>query len=77
MVKATEGFNMEVDKGEQISIIADFEMQTVYPQAEDGLIDFLERCKLNDSKTMICPRCNVIFNEEVARKLENTMRYDP
>lgn len=45
MVKATEGFNMEVDKGEQISIIADFEMQVVYPQAEDGLIDFLEHCQ--------------------------------
>lgn len=43
MVKVTEGFNMEVDKGEKISTIADSNMQMVYPQAEEGLINFLER----------------------------------
>lgn len=77
MVEATKGFNMEVNKGEQISAIADSHMQTVYPQAEEGLIDFLERCKFNDSKTMLCPRCRAIFDEETTKKLEGTRRYNP
>lgn len=77
MVKAIEGFSMEVDKGEKIYVITDFDMQTVYPQAEEGLIDFLECCKLYDSKIMLCPRCSVVFYEEAVKKLENTERYDP
>lgn len=66
---------MEVDKGEQISAIVDSKMQMVYPQAEEGLIDFLEYYKLNDSM-ILCLRYNV-FYEEVEKKLEGTRRYDP
>ena len=77
MVETNEGFNMEVDKGEQISAISDFDMQIVCPQAEEGLIDFLEHYKLNDSKTMMCQRCSVAFDEEAVKKLEGTGRYDP
>lgn len=47
------------------------------PQAEEGLIKFLEHCKLNYSKTMMCLGCNAIFNEEAAKKLEGTRMYDP
>lgn len=36
MVEATEGFNMEVDKGDHISAIVDSEMQTVYPVLKRG-----------------------------------------
>lgn len=52
-------------------------MQQVYPQAEEGLIDFLECYMLNNYKTMLYPRCSVVCNEEVVRKLENTKIYDP
>lgn len=68
---------MEVDKGEKIFAIVDSEMHTVYPQVEEGLIEFLKRCKLNDSKTMLRPRCIIIFNKEAAKKLEDTRRYVP
>lgn len=61
----------------QIFSIADSEMQTVYPQIEEGLIDFLERRKLNDSKMMMCLRCNVVFDKEATKKMEGTRRYDP
>lgn len=77
MVETNEGFHMEVDQGEKISAISDSDMQIVCPQAEEGLIDFLEHYKLNDSKTMMCPRCNVIFDEETMKKLEGTRKYDP
>lgn len=49
----------------------------VYPQAEEGLIGFLERYKLSDSKTMLCPRCSVVFDEEASKKLEDTRVQDP
>lgn len=77
MVEAVEGSNMEVDMGEQIFIVTDSDMQAVYPQSKEGLINFLERCKLNDSKIMLFPCCNVIFDEEVKKKPEGTRRFDP
>lgn len=51
-MEATEGFDMDVEKVEQIFAIVDVEMQLVYPQAEEGLINFLENFKLSDSKMM-------------------------
>ena len=71
MVEATDDFDMDVKKADHISAVADVEMQLVYPQAEEGPVDFLERCKLSDSKTMLCPRCSTFFEEEAAKKLED------
>ncbi|MCI93186.1 hypothetical protein A2U01_0114484, partial [Trifolium medium] len=31
-------------------------VQKVYSDAEDELVDFLNRCKLNNSEVMLCPR---------------------
>lgn len=41
------------------------------------MINFLEHYKLNVFKTMLFPRCSNVFDEEVAKKVENTKRYDP
>lgn len=77
MVKDTEGFDMEVEKGEKISAVVNVEMHMVYPQADEGLTDFLERCKLSDSKTMLFPRCSIVFDEEETKKLRDTRVQDP
>lgn len=45
-------------------------MKVVFSKAEEELIDFLNRCKLNDSKIMLCPCCNTILDKEVAKELE-------
>lgn len=68
---------MKVDRGEQISDVANFDMQAIYPQSDEGLIDFLECCKLDDSKTMLFPCCGIVFYEEAANKLERTRRFAP
>lgn len=77
MVKGVDGSNMDVDKEEHISLIVDSNFQEVYPQYEEGLIDFLERFKLNDSKTMVCPYCSVMFDEEATKKVESSWRVNP
>lgn len=77
MVEFVEGSNMDVDKGEQIFDITDTGIQAVYPQSEEWLIDFLEHYMLNDSKKMMSPYCSVVFDEEVAKKLDGTRRFDP
>lgn len=74
MVKADDGSNMDVNKGEQISAIADSDFQEVYAQYEEGLIVFLEHYKLNEFKTMMFPHCNVVFDEKEAKKLESFKR---
>lgn len=77
MVEATEGFDTEVDKGKQIYVVADVGMQMVYPKADEGLTDFLELCKLSNSKKMLCPRCSVVFDAQTSMKLEDTRVQDP
>lgn len=49
----------------------------VYPQAEEGLINFLEHCKLSDSKKMLCLRCSDAHDEEETKKLEDIRVHDP
>lgn len=75
MVGATDGFDMEVDKSEHIPAV-DAELQLVYPQAEEGLVDFLERWKLSESQTMLCPRSSIVFDKEATKKLEDTKMHD-
>lgn len=74
IMESADGSNMDVDKGEQFSIIADSDFQEVYPQYEEGLINFLKRCKLNESKTMLCPCCSAVFDEEAVKELESSRR---
>lgn len=46
-----------------------YEEQTnvVFPKNEEKLIDFLNRCKLKESKVMMCPCCNAFVDNEVAK----------
>lgn len=42
IVEAADGSNIDVDKGEKVTAIADSDFQEVYPQAEEGLINFID-----------------------------------
>lgn len=57
---------------QQLHLDFHHDYQEVYPQSEEGLIDFLECCKLNDSKTMLYTCCSAVFDEEVENKLESS-----
>lgn len=46
-------------------------MKFVYPETEEGLVDFLHRCKEKVSKVMLFPRCNAVCYKKVAREVEN------
>jgi hypothetical protein len=47
--------------------------KAAYPMAEEELIDFLNRCRLNNSEVMVCPRCCSVFDKEVTKSLENVV----
>ncbi|MCH81201.1 hypothetical protein A2U01_0001985 [Trifolium medium] len=46
-------------------------IQEVYPKAEEELVDFLNRCKLNNSEVMLCPRCSAVCDKEATAGLRN------
>ncbi|MCI36066.1 hypothetical protein A2U01_0057288, partial [Trifolium medium] len=39
-------------------------IKEVYPHAEEDLVDFLQRCKLNNTQAMLCPRCSAVFDKK-------------
>jgi hypothetical protein len=39
-------------------------IKVVYPRAEEDLIDFLNRCKLENKGVMLCARCNDVCDKE-------------
>ncbi|MCI81229.1 hypothetical protein A2U01_0102502, partial [Trifolium medium] len=44
-------------------------VREVYPNAEEELMDFLNRCKLNNSEVMMCPRCSTVCDKEATAGL--------
>ncbi|WJX94328.1 hypothetical protein P8452_75757 [Trifolium repens] len=50
-------------------------IQEVYPNAEEELVDFLNRCKLNNSEVMLCPRCSAVCDKEATAGLRNFVPY--
>lgn len=60
MVETTDGFDKR----------AEDELEVVYPQAGENLTDFQKKCKVNGSKEILCPRCNIVFDEKAAERLE-------
>jgi hypothetical protein len=63
---------MEVAEGqvEEIPEEQYFEkMKVVYPHAEEDLIDFLNRCKLENKGIMLCARCNAVCDKEATEGL--------
>ena len=51
----------------------DEKLKTTYPTAEEDLIDFLNRCKLESSEVMLCPRCSVVFDKKATKGLEGSI----
>ncbi|MCI30363.1 hypothetical protein A2U01_0051572, partial [Trifolium medium] len=50
-------------------------IKVVYPQAEEELVDFLNRCKLNNKEVMLCPRCSAVCDKEATAGLKNYVPY--
>jgi hypothetical protein len=46
------------------------QMKVVYPQAKEDLVDFLNRCKLENKGVMLCPRCSAVFDKEATEGLK-------
>ncbi|MCI74949.1 hypothetical protein A2U01_0096215, partial [Trifolium medium] len=46
-------------------------VREVYPNVEEELVDFLNRCKLNNSEVMLCPRCSAVCDKENTAGLKN------
>lgn len=51
----------------------DGKLKTAYPTVEEELIDFLIRCKLENSEVMLCPRCSVVFDKKRTKGLEGSI----
>lgn len=62
MVKFTEDLLIEVE----MEVCENYEeqMKVFQPREDEELIYFQNRCKLKDSKVMLCPRCSVIFDKK-------------
>jgi hypothetical protein len=65
---------MDLTGGEQIVAILEEEyaekIKVVYPRAEEELVDFLQRCKLNKTEVMMCPRCSAVFDKKTTNGLK-------
>ena len=48
----------------------DQKMEEVFPKAGEDLVDFLNRCKLEDTEVMLCPRCSAVFDKKAAKGLQ-------
>jgi len=46
-------------------------MKVAYPTLEEELVDFLKRCKISNSTTMLCLRCSALFDKEPAKNIES------
>ena len=46
-------------------------MESAYPQPGESLADFQEKCRVNGSKVLLCPKCSAVLDEKVAERLES------
>ncbi|RYR37347.1 hypothetical protein Ahy_A09g042249 [Arachis hypogaea] len=63
-------FETEVDWAELKKGPPYSQVQSVYPRAGDGLLDFLIQKKIKDRDISLCPRCNAVFDAEAAAIFE-------
>ncbi|WJX39866.1 hypothetical protein P8452_27373 [Trifolium repens] len=68
-MEVTEGQTEKISEEEYIE-----KMKVVYPRAEEDLIDFLNRCKLENKKVMLCARCSAVCDKEATAGL---MKFQP
>ncbi|MCI37050.1 hypothetical protein A2U01_0058274, partial [Trifolium medium] len=64
---------MDLTGGAQLEAIPEEEyeqkIEEVYPSAGEDLIDFLQKCKLNNSEAILCPRCSAMFDKKATASL--------
>jgi len=63
----------EAHQSNNVVVIEDHfteKMKIAYARAEEHLIDFLKRCKISNTKSMLCPRCGAIFDKEAAKSMK-------
>jgi uncharacterized protein with PIN domain len=70
---------MDLSGGAQIVTVPEEEyaekIKVVYPQAEEELIDFLQRCKLNKTEVMLCPLCSAEFEKKATYGLKKCVPF--
>ncbi|PNX81972.1 hypothetical protein L195_g037997, partial [Trifolium pratense] len=71
MVEAIEATTMQAVSEEEYAE----KIKGVYPQPEEELVDFLNRCKLSNKEVMLCPRCSVVCDKEATANLTNYVPY--
>lgn len=66
-----------------VEIFEDFDMvefenenhiEAVYPNNGEDLLEFLHRCKFEDSEVMLCPRCSAVFDKKDAKKVKSAQQ---
>ncbi|KAK2422828.1 hypothetical protein QL285_033329 [Trifolium repens] len=72
MVEAMEVTEVQVEKIPEEEYFE--KMKVVYPRAEEDLIDFLNRCKLENKGVMLCARCSAVCDKEATAGL---MKFQP
>ena len=72
MVEAMEVTEVQAEKIPEEEYFE--KMKVVYPRAEEDLIDFLNRCKLENKGVMLCARCSVVCDKEATEGLK---RFQP
>lgn len=60
MVETTEGFGSKAKN----------QPESAYPQPGESLSDFQEKCRVNGSKALLCPKCSAVFDGKIAERLE-------
>ncbi|WJX30008.1 hypothetical protein P8452_18592 [Trifolium repens] len=72
MVEAMEVTEVQVQKIPEEEYFE--KMKVVYPRAEEDLVDFLNRCKLENKGVMLCARCSAVCDKEATVGL---MKFQP
>ncbi|CAJ2649107.1 unnamed protein product [Trifolium pratense] len=68
-----------IDAAAPIKVVPEEEyekrVREVYPNAEEELVDFLNRCKLKNAEVMLCPRCSAVCDKEATAGLQSVVPY--
>ncbi|WJX89442.1 hypothetical protein P8452_71441 [Trifolium repens] len=72
MVEAMEVTEVQVEKIPEEEYFE--KMKVAYPRAEEDLIDFLNRCKLENKGVMLCARCSAVCDKAATAGL---MKFQP
>ena len=68
--KITDGPSLEVNMVEMNQHTEEDQMNKAYPKPEESLLDFLLRCQKKNSETLMCQRCNSVYDRNAAENYE-------